>query len=192
MSFGYPKEVPIIARALKDATHKNVLLFAAASNNAGSKPISWPALRPDVICMHATDWAGDHCQFTPNCQKGSDNFGIIGKNIKSYWPSHLTKDGTDTRRKAGTSTATPIAAAIAAIVLGYTRLCIITNNLDEASQKTLEKLKTAIGMGLVFHHMVDGSRDAYRYVVPWNFFDRHPDFGSCFRYIVLKDLERHT
>jgi hypothetical protein len=192
MSFGYPKELPIIARALNDATHNNVLLFAAASNNAGNKPISWPALRPDVICMHATDWAGDHCKFTPNCKKESNNFGIIGKNVKSYWPSHLTKDGTETRRKAGTSTATPIAAAVAAIVLGYARLCIVTNNLNEANQKTFEKLKTATGMGCVFRHMVYGRRDAYEYVVPWNFFDRNPAFGGHFQYIVLKDLAQNT
>jgi len=106
----------IIKEALHYANYKGVSILAAASNEGSRYGIAWPARDPSVICIHAADGYGSRCNFTPTSEEGRD-FSVLGCAVKSFWPTHLGK-GEQVLR-TGTSSATPIAAAIAANFLEY-------------------------------------------------------------------------
>jgi len=116
MSLGFRSMHGNIKEALNYANYKGVSVLAAASNEGGRYGIAWPARDPAVICIHAADGYGSRCSFTPSSEEGRE-FSVLGCAVKSYWPLHLGK-GEEVLR-TGTSSATPIAAALAANFLEY-------------------------------------------------------------------------
>jgi subtilisin family serine protease len=172
MSFGFSEEVPVIRSALKNAEREGVILFAAAHNEGGNRDIAWPARMSEVICIHATDGRGNPSPFTPTALTDSNNFSILGQAVKSYWPPGLKEPG-NMIRKSGTSTATPIAAGIAAVVLGYTRTrsaLLRSNEPSEDEEDITAVLRSASGIRAVFRLMTR-KRKEYDYVVPWMLLD---------------------
>jgi subtilisin family serine protease len=126
MSFGFPsREVDgyeHLEQSMRHAVNKDVLLFAAASNNGANTKRAYPA-RPDVICIHSTNANGAPSDFNPRPLQG-DNLATIGEAVESAWPVHLCDQGMNelcVARKSGTSFATPIASGIAAFLLQYAR-----------------------------------------------------------------------
>jgi hypothetical protein len=87
--------------------------------------------------------------------------------MSSAWPLQLIKEAErkesgGTKRKSGTSFATPIAAATAALVLEFARqppLCDYP--------KVAEYLKRFSGMQEVFMLMIECKKGKFYYVYPW-------------------------
>ena len=127
MSFGFSsRRVPgydELEAALKRATSKDVLLFAAASNSGANTRRAFPARHSFVICVHSTNADGTPSSFNPPPQDG-DNFATIGEAVESSWPVHLCDTAANPLAiafKSGTSFATPILAGVAATLLQYAR-----------------------------------------------------------------------
>lgn len=119
MSFGFPsREVDgydLLSRSIRRAVNKDVLLFAAASNNGANTKRAYPARHPDVICIHSTNANGAPSDFNPIPLQG-DNLATVGEAIESAWPVHLCDREMNklcVARKSGTSFATPIASGVA-------------------------------------------------------------------------------
>ncbi|KAI8656521.1 hypothetical protein NCS56_01256400 [Fusarium sp. Ph1] len=95
------------------------IVFAAAGNSGGNSLIGWPAKRKGVIAIHATDGLGTSMNINPNTDNVDDNFATLGRDIETKFT--LGKRDGKKIYVTGTSYATPIAAAIAANVLEFSR-----------------------------------------------------------------------
>jgi hypothetical protein len=189
MSFGFDQSVAVIDEAIRFADARNVIMLAAASNQGGNSIIAWPARLPQVICIYATDSLGNPCDFTPTNSLRDDNFAILGQAVKSCWPTHLG-EGEEVR-KSGTSTATPIAAGIAAIVLDYVKLALPKLEPEKVDREAamFKKLRSSAGMSAVFRQMARRKRGGYDYIVPWDFLDKNKYQETTVCDIILADLK---
>ena len=189
MSFGFPQAVPEIAKAIEHARRENVLMFAAASNCGGNNPRSWPARLDEVMCIYATNGHGNKYNKNPTAARNQNNFAVLGSSVNALWPPN--SQGSDHWvRKSGTSTASPIAAAIAGIVIsalrrseeGYLDELRLAKAAREREQETYRRKMQGLGrarsMASVFRLMVgdEGERDTYQYVAPWRLF--HTSYRS--------------
>ncbi|CAM1503582.1 Fc.00g011730.m01.CDS01 [Cosmosporella sp. VM-42] len=116
MSFSLTGDPQGVEDAINHAVSQRVLIFGAASNGKHNKasPISFPACLGDrVICINAHRDGDQRCDFSPEAVPGRVNFAFPGQGIRT-----IGKDGNQAVKK-GTSVATPLAAATAALVLDY-------------------------------------------------------------------------
>ncbi|KAJ4376387.1 hypothetical protein N0V83_001670 [Neocucurbitaria cava] len=170
MSFGFGEEHKDLYDAIQEAAYKNVLVFAAASNDGKNRPdgVAWPAKDNNVICVHSGDGNGARSTFTPS---PSDNMRImvLGECVKSACPPHL-KCAADHKLMSGTSCAAPIAAGIAALILDYAR-----GFLDEHEWNRLRRTTAMLRM---FKRMKDEhSTDGYWWIKHWQWFDSSRTVG---------------
>jgi hypothetical protein len=163
IAFGFPDEHDCIIEEIGYAAFKNVLIFAAASNDGKNRPdrIAWPARDSRVFCVHSGDGTGTPSTFTPHAVEDK-TIMVLGECVQSAWTSHL--NGTsDSRLMSGTSCAAPIAAGIAALVLDYARSFLTT---VEA-----EKFRRKDPMRRFFDRMqVSGRHYDYWWICPWLIF----------------------
>ncbi|KAF1966496.1 subtilisin-like protein [Bimuria novae-zelandiae CBS 107.79] len=149
MSFGFGEEHQDMQGAIRYAAFREVLMFAAASNDGKNRPdgVAWPARDMNVICVHSADGHGTPSTFTPGAQ---DNMRIkvLGESVKFL---------------SGTSCAAPIAAGIAALILDYARAF-----LDEQEWRQLRRTDT---IRRVFASMNSRSRSEYWWINHWRWFD---------------------
>lgn len=139
MSFGFPTcqidGYEELEQAVEHAYYRDVLLFAAASNNGGQRGRAYPAREANVICVHSTDARGNRSPFSPTAVPQDVNLATVGEGVISAWPMHLCssdergeadegEDGMYSTVKSGTSYATPIMVGIAAFLLLYARLSL--------------------------------------------------------------------
>jgi hypothetical protein len=183
MSFGFPEVIPEIDKAIQHARRKNVLMLAAASNYGGNRKRTWPARSDDVMCIYATDGDGNKYGKNPTPIANKDNFAVLGESVEALWPPTSPHGRARKVRKSGTSTATPICAAIAGIVVTALRLneddyvSSIEEGKREETRRLYRQKVTALGrasaMASVFELMVnkEGMRDDYQFIAPWRIFD---------------------
>ena len=184
MSFGFPEAPPEVEQAVKYARNNNVLLLAAASNCGANKAVTWPANDESVISIYATSGEGNRYLRNPTPGPGR-NFATLGTSVLALWPPDA-EDVSKWVHKSGTSTATPMAAGIAGLII---QVMETRKDAYLASQKArgrsmpkiadafcrkLDKLRTKPGMSAVFQLMVgdEGKRDHYDYIAPWRLFKR--------------------
>ncbi len=184
MSFGFPKWVDgfdELHTAIKNAHLKDVLLFAAASNNGANQDRAYPARFQEVICIHSTDTRGNRSNFSPNAATDDTNFATVGEAVQSAWPVAKCEEETNddfVECKSGTSFATPIAAGMGAFLLQYSRIY-----LREELQK---RLKGKAAMKAVLRKIATktgySKRDDYHYLSmslrPDNLFGKEESFIS--------------
>lgn len=188
MSFGFPDvqdcddEEESMQKALVHAHAKNVTLFAAASNDGKNRPdnVPWPARASEVILVHSASGNGTPSGFTPS---PDDNQRVmtLGEHVKSAWPARFNLPG-NVRYLGGTSCATPIAAAIAAVLLDCARQHLtkaqwLTLRRSEYMRKLLGKMKN--------DHINETMR--YWWIQPWVFF-RNENSDEWIRDEILKAI----
>ncbi|KAI1744742.1 peptidase S8/S53 domain-containing protein [Xylaria scruposa] len=174
MSFGYKKRNLKLDRAIKRARSCGIVIFAAASNFGNHEGVAWPANDPEIaICVHSSIDLGTCCSnFTPRADTETVNFMVVGEAVSSHWP---VSKGGGFRKMSGTSTATPVATAIAALLLAFTK----QNAVDEDIRNDIEhkvgpvKLEDLWKMRLLLKHICIKVGD-YFWIRPgllWNEYD---------------------
>jgi subtilisin family serine protease len=173
MSFGVGEENDRITDAVRYAYSKNVAIYAAAAYDGARTAVAYPARLQEVFCIHACDGAGNKATFSPSPETIGNNFSMLGVSVLSTWPDFRKIDGdAETTRSSnliqpnkmpgtwkyasGTSMATPLAVALAANVLAYTR---VNSHRLPSLQKYDTLRRTFLGMGKL-------SGD-FRTVMPW-------------------------
>jgi subtilisin family serine protease len=177
ISFGFPKYHDYLApvrQAVCAAQEKGVLIFAAAGNDGRNSGPSWPAVLSSsgVISVGATNAYGTEAPFSCNIKGQLCAFG------EDVWGPPSEKSIC----RSGTSFATPIAVATAAIVLGYVESQIAKANLvlnglpsdflegnKEGLRELYPRLRTAVGMTAVLKETC-AMKEAPTYIAPWFFF----------------------
>ncbi|KAL9005235.1 MAG: hypothetical protein Q9188_001995 [Gyalolechia gomerana] len=154
MSFGWPQRHRAVEDAIDHANRRRILICAAASNDGANDGVAFPANFSPVICVNSTNEQGKPSSFTPIPQPLVPNFAVPGENVQAAWPG--LENG---KSQSGTSTATPILAAVMALVLEF---------VDQKPRKTPdeERLRDHRVMTKVLIAMSD-EVEGYRYVRPW-------------------------
>jgi hypothetical protein len=134
----------------------------------------WPARLSEtgeVLCISSADSHGNPSSFNPDSEMNSGRICTLGEGVPSC---ERDRNGNGKMvYRSGTSFATPIAAAIAAVVLG------LMNREDLKDGPTdfhmlREKLKTKSGMEKVLRSSCvlrrERTRAGFSYITPWFFF----------------------
>lgn len=167
MSFGFRNQIAIIHKAIKYAFLKDVIMFAAASNDGGNEDVAFPArIYEMVIGINSTNTWGDKSSFTSNTLPRSENFSILGEAVESSWPKHLGQGSRQWR--SGTSYATPIAAGTAATMLFYARVKLQKPDI-------VTEMGTCAGMRKLLLSMAE-MRDGYNHLRPWRLWRKDDEY----------------
>lgn len=185
MSFGFPKRVKAIDKALSAAEQRGVVMLAAASNCGANDRRSWPARDDRVLCIYATTGIGNKYPRNPTPVPHRDNFAVLGTSVEALWPRQAAL-----ARRSGTSTATALCAAIVATVIAVLRSAegkyVATRRIHMPAHKAdprgeyrdkLEALGKASNMANVLRRMVE-LRDGYQYITPWTVFSSEGSLTS--------------
>ena len=185
MSFGFPKWNDEISRAIYEAQLRcdQQIIFLAAAGNSPSENKKFPASHPSVISIYATSCRGA-LLFDPPIQKIQEVIGTFGDNI----PERFRKAYGDKICQPGSSVATVIAAAIAAMMLMYIRALPslgLNSQMDKKTSvekleerceelKDLQKFRTTKGMSELFVNMAPNRIAMTRWINPfWFWGDRN-------------------
>lgn len=141
----------------------DITIFAATSNDGGNGPRMYPSsYDPPVLGIHAATADGDLWPKSPNPDLKTDNFLTVGQSVQS------AKLGGGYTHESGTSVATVVAVAIAALMLGY-----IEKNIRTSVGGWSTLPRTPAGIRKIFKLMNNGgSRNKrYQWVNPIFFFE---------------------
>ncbi|KAK5452795.1 hypothetical protein LTS15_006943 [Exophiala xenobiotica] len=171
LSFGFSEGNSYINDELQAAIAENILVFAAASNAGSNRKRSYPAIHPQVFCIHSADALGNSSKFNPSTLLGDDNFSTLGEQIQSAWPSisqggrQQALDSFGQKRMSGTSFATPVAVIIAAVFMD------LVGQMMPKGETMMSSIRTYSGMQQMFMCIAvqkNGPFD-YRYLNPLEF-----------------------
>jgi subtilisin family serine protease len=183
MSFGLEEEHGGMQKAIIEAYSKNILMFAAASNEGGNRIVTYPARKEQVICIYATDGKGEPYRSNPTPIGNSYRFATLGEGVKSAWPKGLKKGVAPEQRMTGTSFATPIAAGIAACLLEFALVHGMPDN-------SYSSLRTRQGMQAVFGKLLVDVRKELHYIHPWRLFSESREPLDIL--LLMKDTLTHS
>ncbi|KAI1140171.1 ankyrin [Hypoxylon sp. FL0543] len=148
LSFGYDSAPEEVEDALNRASQNKIVVFAAMSNGGSLEGAKWPARNEMyAIGVHSCDENGTRSGFTPLPASNADNFMATGENVVTHWPR---SKGGPFRLDDGTSFATPVAVATAALILAFVeqKICKIQRAKAEKLVR-LEKLHDNYWMSAV-------------------------------------------
>jgi subtilisin family serine protease len=183
LSFGFDNTNNEVDVALQSAKKNNILVFAAMSNEGIYRKPAWPARAArDAIGIHSCTHDGKTSSgFTPMpIGDGNKDFMVVGENIPAHW---LTAKGGGFRIVEGTSFATPVAVAMAALIVAFVnqvrRPCWTIREESELKIR-LETLWENGGMIKVLELASQKTSDNYSWISPnllWRTFpeDDEPD-----------------
>lgn len=123
MSLGFKNIPESVEHATRDATMtRKVLIFAAASNNGPTDDysVTYPARAMMVFPVFAASTQGELQKFNTS-HEHKKGLSTLGVNVTGPWTRHGTRKKAPTSCRSGTSIATPIMAASAALALQYIR-----------------------------------------------------------------------
>lgn len=165
MSLGFNRLDLTVSDAIKHAYAQDVIMLAAAANHGGNASITFPANQHSMVLgINSTDGLGNPSTFTPSPGPLRENYSVLGEGVSSQWPKKL---GGPSKRKAGTSFATPIATGIAATLLYYAKV--------KFPKREGSKRFGSVGkMRAILSAMVK-DRVGYEYLVPVSFFETNSD-----------------
>jgi subtilisin family serine protease len=159
MPSGFWSEDIEMEKAIDEARHDHILIFAAASNYGNVVDIAFPGrlyIDLKLFCMFSTDPNVRALPtFNPSVlSKARYSFAILGENVGLPNMEGLL---------SGTSFATMIGGAVAGRILDFSR----HKDNRERIRRT-DKLYTVEGMSAVFERMVEGAVDnGYHCIAPW-------------------------
>jgi hypothetical protein len=94
MSFGLDDYDSHSHSAILEAYAKNIIMFAAATNEGGNYDSTYPAKCEQVICVFSTDDLGNASGRNPiRMGSSSHHFATPGEVVKSAWPADLQPEG---------------------------------------------------------------------------------------------------
>lgn len=171
MSCGFLNSIDQIKRKIDYALAENVLILAAAGNAGAMEGWRWPARENNVLGMTAAYGEGNKYGKNPTPSRNRESFSILGCAVPGYLRAVESQTAAKVSR-SGTSHATAVATAIAAITMQILRDCkeqLIEDFGTSSYDQTERVLRTKNGMEKVFRHMVGGDeqRDGYYFVRPW-------------------------
>ncbi|CZR67542.1 uncharacterized protein PAC_17441 [Phialocephala subalpina] len=201
MSFGFESYVQVIQNALRNAsniydkmdpTRTSTLIFAATRNDGANKGVAWPAKANEVIGISSTDGNGEFSSsFNPPHDRSDSVFYALGQAVEVVCPPRMgigqgrQKNKT---RLSGTSFANPIAAGLAANVLGYVKLAVAsgaTINDEVGAGDMLDRLRSKDGMKAIFKHRMNKNNDnELASLLPWDWLKR----GGHTSNVILKEI----
>jgi hypothetical protein len=175
MSFSLTGDVDDVKKAIEYAKQQKVLMFTAASNNRHNSilDIGFPASLGDaVVYVNSHHGEEGSSRFSPKPKDGHANLAVLGEGIEAAWKNRTLI------RSEGTSCSTPIAAAIAALILDYLRQ-LKDRSMKEAWRKEANKevnlmRNTAIVKWVMFNMMTRSPNvlgTKYNMVKPWYLFN---------------------
>jgi hypothetical protein len=163
MSFGFTDDVKSIRDAIIDAEKDHSVMFFAAANNDGlNDPEMFPAFMESVISVRGTFYDGS---FDPQYNPKSSHFnpgpqyGSLARNVPCAWIS-------ESLTKSGCSVATPIVAAIAAMIISFV-------DRKTTVKEYRDTVRTRRGMLSVFRMMTDDPEASRLYLAPWQLFENN-------------------
>jgi hypothetical protein len=110
-----------LQEAIKACTDNSILVFAAASNDGPEGARTFPAQWPNVMCVHASSHLGERYRYNPTPQ-GTWNMSTVGEHIRPVWGRRELRESTAMKYESGTSYATPVALAIAALMIDFIKV----------------------------------------------------------------------
>ena len=149
----------------------NQVMFAAASNGGATgdgKP-TYPAREANIICIEACDGLGNRADFNPRVPKGN-SFMTLGVSVPSQ-----------NAFKSGTSFATPLAVAMVANALEFTRhKCVTCPMSDDEREYFHTHARVQRLMSLMSLPVTDNSNflDSSRL---WDGRNKHSDIAEMFQ-----------
>lgn len=162
-----------IRKAILDAHAADVLVFAAAHNDADSHPISFPASMDEVICVGSTDGVGNKSDFSTKELPAGRSVSTVGEGVLCFGNAF----------RSGNSYATPIAAGIAAAILDFMW------PVEPGNSPYFKKLRTQEGMICAFEWLKGKTKteDVHRILIPWFLFERNPE-DSYVQHLIIGSL----
>jgi hypothetical protein len=123
------------------------------------------------VCINATDGNGNKFGGNPTPDRSGANFSFLGCTVPGYLRAIESSTATKVYR-SGTSHATAVATAVAAISMQILRDCesdFVSLAEKLAYKRTEKALRTKRGMQNVFYEMthMQLARDGYDFVQPW-------------------------
>jgi subtilisin family serine protease len=202
LSWGLRDRFNIISPVIERAITRGVVVLAATHNEGAREWISFPANMEKVLCIGAANGKGALADSTPVCGKG-EKFSSLGVAVNGAtiadraqkrqaipitetgvadFPSEeeppITYHKTMTRTD-GSSTATPIAAGIAALFLEY---------IQQFS--TLDPLKRGECIRKLFLKMsgTPNENDEYQFLAPWRLLDARIKMDANWRWASIEAI----
>jgi subtilisin family serine protease len=185
MSFGSENMSAEIRNAVEDACKQNVILLAASGNCGNLKEVSYPAQLDSVFKIFATNEHGFAAGFSPPDDVCNSDYSYftLGSNVVSTWPSNLqeqarddgidlfcynsgnghdcSRGGCDVRTvMSGSSFATPIAAALVAIIYQFYDANESLDSRVRLCEESSDRFKTAQAVRVILSKMSKRSRRA--------------------------------
>lgn len=172
MSFGFDARIRAVEKAIRETIKKredagrDILFFAAASNDGLNKGEMFPASDVNVISVRGTDHSGAFLQkYNPSQQlskRGLPLFGTLAENVPY--------DCADRHSSiSGCSVATPILAGLVATVVQY-----VEHMGDDGLR---HGVRTRDGILQVMNYLAHSNDSGHKYIAPWNFFFKRNDEG---------------
>ncbi|KAI9928446.1 hypothetical protein MW887_002491 [Aspergillus wentii] len=165
LASGFMEEPSRVRSEIVKAKAEGILVFAAASNHANMERIAFPArMHGDIMCMFASDGKAKETKRkispAPSTQV-KYNFALLGEDVDVHFAPGSS------RRESGTSISTFIGAAVAGVLLDFSK----QEDCKDRIRNPLA-LKTIAGMSAVFAEMANGGKDnGYDCVAPWKLVD---------------------
>ncbi|KAK8084091.1 hypothetical protein PG996_002872 [Apiospora saccharicola] len=144
-----------LSRAIRSASDSGIIIFASSN-------LAWPRTIDGYIPVWSADGYGQVSAHSLPPSTGHNNFAFMS-------------DGPSTRISnrhilpSGSSFATPIAAAIAATILGFAEINS-EKSPEDVRSLVQDKISRMRWLESVFQFM-SSSRDAFDFVVPWKLFN---------------------
>ncbi|KAK1706629.1 hypothetical protein BDP67DRAFT_445760 [Colletotrichum lupini] len=157
MAFGFNRAIPELEKALRKASHEDILMFAAASNHGNSADITYPASWNSLVfCTFSTNANIKSFDFNPT---GLDlhNFAILGENIE------VSDDSKTSKLVSGTSYSTALACGLTALLLNFSKQC---SAIESRGNELAKVLKYRDRMTKVLRK-VSSPHAGYQCIAPW-------------------------
>ncbi|RSL81916.1 hypothetical protein CEP51_005512 [Fusarium floridanum] len=174
MCFGFEEPIPLIRKTIDKASkaEKPPLFFAATSNDGAHKGMAWPAREMSVIGISSTTSDGSVSTFNPSENKAYSILYAFGEGVPVKVADPGNPDDHITEYVSGTSYATPVAAALAANLLGCTRMLVETCPLEDRAKYghvpgDLQRMSDM--MTVLRRHMQKSHVCGVESLIPWDF-----------------------